>query len=155
MVVAPHTSNWDFIIGLAYRNILGMGGTRFLGKEALFKPPFGFIFYWLGGTPVNRKNSQQMVNTVASLFLRHTDFVLALSPEGTRSKVDKLRTGFYFMAKKANVPIVMVGLDYRHKRVVIHQPFLPTENQDADMKHILSFFRSIEGKHPENGLAHL
>src|SRR5688572_15279889 len=96
VLVGPHTSNWDFLIGLAYRSVLGMDKVRFLGKKELFRPPFGFLFYGLGGTPVDRSKSSNMVDEVADLFNKHEWFAIALSPEGTRTRVDRLRTGFYF-----------------------------------------------------------
>lgn len=155
VIVAPHTSAWDFIIGVAYRSVLGMEKARYLGKKELFKPPFGFIFRWLGGTPVDRTSSHNLVDQVAGMFDRHEEFAIALSPEGTRQKVEKLKTGFYFIAKKAGVPIIMVGLDYEGKRVIFSEPFMPTENQEKDFEHIVAFFRPIKGKFPEKSLGHL
>lgn len=155
ITVGPHTSNWDFMVGLAYRSLLRLHGARFLGKAELFKPPFGFVFRWLGGTPVNRTSSQNMVDVVAEIFDQHEKFVLALSPEGTRKKVDKLRTGFYFIARQAKVPIVMVGFDYKNKTVVYSEPFYPTSDQEKDFEHILSFYRPVQGRIPEKGMSHL
>ncbi|MBL7856463.1 MAG: 1-acyl-sn-glycerol-3-phosphate acyltransferase [Cyclobacteriaceae bacterium] len=153
-IVGPHTSGWDFIIGVAYRSLLGMERVKFLGKEELFRPPFGFIFRWLGGTPVNRKSSQNMVDEVVKLFDAHDEFALALSPEGTRQKVDKLRSGFYHIAKQAHVPIIMIGLDFGNKQVVFHEPVYTTEDQAQDFEKIVAFFRHIRGKFPEKGLMH-
>lgn len=155
VIVAPHTSNWDFIVGLLFRKALGMERARYLGKHQLFKPPFGFIFRWLGGYPVNRTSSQNMVEEVVKIFNQHESFVLALSPEGTRSRVERLRTGFYNIALKAHVPVVMASLDYGNKRVVLSEPFMLTGNQEEDFDRILKFFRPVKGKHPELGLMHL
>lgn len=154
IIVAPHTSSWDFVIGLAYRSILGLQNTHFLGKQELFKPPLGFIFKWLGGTPVNRQSKENMVEQVAKKFEGKSSFLLALSPEGTRKKVDKLRTGFYYIALEAKVPIIMVGLDFKHKTVVVRPTIYPT-NWEKDYPTILNFFAPIQGKIKENGLAHL
>jgi len=96
-----------------------------------------------------------MVEEVVKIFNSHDEFGIALSPEGTRVRVDKLRTGFYNIAKKANVPIVMVGLDFENKRAVFSQPFYASDSQEADFEHILKFFRPIKGKYPEKGLGHL
>jgi 1-acyl-sn-glycerol-3-phosphate acyltransferase len=96
-----------------------------------------------------------MVEEVVKVFQAHEEFGIALSPEGTRTRVDKLRTGFYNIAKGAGVPIVMVGLDYPNKQVVFSEPFHVTSNQEADIQTILKFFRPIKGKYPEKGLAHL
>ena len=111
IIVGPHTSNWDFIVLLTYRSIARIEGTHFLAKKELFDSPFGFVFRWLGGTPVDRKSSNNVVDQVAEIFKAHEEFAIALSPEGTRKKVDKLKTGFYFIAKAAQVPIIMVGID--------------------------------------------
>lgn len=155
MIVAPHTSGWDFIIGVLYRSALQLTHARYLGKMELFRPPFGFIFKWLGGTPVNRSSSQNMVDEVVKIFNQHDRFALALSPEGTRKRVERLRTGFYNIAKNAGVPIVMVGLDFKNKRVIFSKPFMPSDNQQHDFDHILKFFGPIKGKYPDNGLGHL
>ncbi|HEU5290892.1 MAG TPA: lysophospholipid acyltransferase family protein [Cyclobacteriaceae bacterium] len=155
VIVGPHTSNWDFIIGVLFRKALRLEKARYLGKKELFDPPFGFIFRWLGGYPVDRSKNKNMVEEVVKVFNEHDEFGIALSPEGTRKRVDKLRTGFYNIAKGANVPIVMVGLDYANKQVVFAEPFRVTDNQEADFDHILKFFRPIQGKFPEKSLSHL
>lgn len=153
LIVGPHTSNWDFLILLAYRNFLGLR-SGFLGKKELFKPPFGFLFYGLGGIPVDRKKSTNMVEEVVKIAQSRDEFIIALSPEGTRAKVDKLKTGFYFIAAKAAIPIIMVGLDYRKKEIRFSQPLYPRE-MTADFETIHSFYRHIEGKYPERGMMHL
>lgn len=155
VIVAPHTSGWDFVIGVLFRKALRLEKAKYLGKMELFKPPFGFLFRWLGGFPVDRSQHKNMVDEVVKIFDAHEEFGIALSPEGTRTRVDKLKTGFYNIAKKANVPIVMVGLDFEHKRVILSEPFNTSENQDADVEHILKFFRPIKGKYPEKSLGHL
>jgi 1-acyl-sn-glycerol-3-phosphate acyltransferase len=153
VIVGPHTSSWDFVIGVAYRSILDMTYVRYLGKAELFKPPFGWIFKALGGIPVDRKSRHNLVDTVAELFTRHETFAIAIAPEGTRKKVDSLKTGFYFIAAKAKVPIVMVGLDYKHKTMRFSEPLYPS-NQTVDFEEIYSFYRTVEGKIPELGLLH-
>ena len=155
IIIAPHTSGWDFVIGVLFRKALRLEKARYLGKKELFDPPFGFLFRWLGGYPVDRSKNKNMVEEVVKIFDSHEEFGIALSPEGTRKRVEKLRTGFYNIAKSANVPIVMVGLDFANKQVVFSDPFLATHNQEADFEHILKFFRPIKGKYPENGLSHL
>lgn len=155
VIVAPHTSGWDFIIGVLYRSVLRLTDARYLGKKELFKPPFGFIFRWLGGTPVDRSTSHNMVDEVVKLFDRHERFAIALSPEGTRQRVERLRTGFYNIAKNAQVPIVMVGLDFKNKQVIFSEPFMTSSDQQKDFDHILRFFGPIEGKFPGKGLRHL
>jgi 1-acyl-sn-glycerol-3-phosphate acyltransferase len=151
VIVGPHTSNWDFIIGMAYRSTLDMNYVHYLGKAELFKPPFGWVFRKLGGIPVDRKLNHHLVDAVADLFSKHERIAIAIAPEGTRKKVEKLKTGFYFIAAKAAVPIVMVGLDYKNKTVRFSAPLYP-RNQVEDFETIYSFYRTIEGRVPELGL---
>lgn len=152
VAVAPHTSNWDFPLGVMARSILRMENAHFLGKHTLFKPPFGWFFRWLGGQPVDRTKSHDVVQQVVDIINNHENFILALAPEGTRKKVEKLRTGFYHIAKGANIAIVPVGFDFSKKRVVISKPFYPTGNQDADFEFLLAFYRTMKGKNPEFGI---
>lgn len=109
----------------------------------------------MGGTPVDRFSRKNMVEQAIDMFRGKDDFMLALSPEGTRKKVDKLRSGFYHIAKGAGVPIVMVGLDFGNKQCVVGDHFYPSDNEAADFKRIITFFASVDGKIPENGVAHL
>ena len=155
IIIGPHTSNWDFIIGVLFRKALRLEKARYLGKKELFDPPFGFLLRWLGGYPVDRGKHKNMVEEVVKVFNAHEQFGIALSPEGTRKRVDKLRTGFYNIAKGAFVPIVMVGLDYENKQVFFSEPFNVTNDPEADLEQILKFFRPIKGKYPDKGLAHL
>lgn len=150
--VAPHTSNWDFVIGIMARSLLHLEKAKFLGKDSLFKPPFGWFFRWLGGYPVDRSKKSDMTEQVAGYFHSHDEFILAMAPEGTRKKVEKLRTGFYFIAKKANVPIVPCGFDFEKKKVIIGQPMYPTDDIDQDFALLMNFYRGIQGKNPELGI---
>lgn len=145
IVVAPHSSNWDFIIGLAVRSILKFH-SNFLGKEELFRPPFGKLFYWLGGYPVNRKHSEQLVDQVAGIFRKKEQFVIAIAPEGTRKNVGRWKTGFYYIALKANIPIVMAGLDYPSRSVTFHAPFFPCGDFETDAAYMMKFFSGFRGK---------
>lgn len=153
IAVAPHTSNWDFPVGVATRSILRIRNAQFLGKAELFKPPFGWFFRMLGGHPVNRTTSEDMVDQVVKIFNRHDKFILAMAPEGTRKKVDKLRTGFYYIAKGAGVPVVPVGFDFARKEIVVGDPVHLTDNFDADMAKLMDFYRPIRGKNPELGVS--
>ncbi len=152
VAVAPHTSNWDFPLGVMARSIMKMKHSKFLGKESLFKPPFGWIFRMLGGYPVDRFSSHDVVHQAIDIFNSHENFILALAPEGTRKKVEKLRTGFYYIAKGANVPIVPVGFDFSTKTIVIGRPLVPTDHFEEDMSVLLTFYRKMKGKNPELGL---
>ncbi|MCU0357905.1 MAG: 1-acyl-sn-glycerol-3-phosphate acyltransferase [Cyclobacteriaceae bacterium] len=155
LAVAPHTSGWDFIIGLLYRSALQLTNAKYIGKAELFKPPFGFLFRRLGGIPVDRSKRQNLVSEVAAVFTKHEKFMVALSPEGTRQRVDKLRTGFYNIARQAGVPIVMVGLDFENKRLIFSEPLYTGDSMEVDMDMIIRFFAPIKGKKPALGLSHL
>ena len=152
VAVAPHTSSWDFIIGVMVRSIMKMQNTKFLGKSPLFKSPFGWFFRAIGGYPVDRSRHNDMVQQVTDLFNSHENFILGIAPEGTRQKVDKLKSGFYYIAKKASIPIIPCGFDFAKKEVVIGQPFYPSDDIEKDMGFLLSFYRRISGRNPELGI---
>ncbi|MFH6982347.1 lysophospholipid acyltransferase family protein [Marinoscillum luteum] len=152
VIVAPHTSNWDFFVGVAARSISGLK-SHFLAKKSLFDlPVVGWFMRAVGGFPVDRSRNTNMVDQVVELFQQHEDFIITITPEGTRSYVPEWKTGFYRIAHKAGVPIVMVGFDFEHKVVEYREPFYPTGDMEADMEFIKSYYRSIKGKHPEKGV---
>lgn len=144
-IVAPHTSNWDFILGLLARFALRVP-ARFIGKHQLFRPPLGWFMRALGGRPVVRTQANNLVEEVIQLFNQEAEFVLALAPEGTRKPVTRWKTGFYHIAKGARVPIVPVALDFRHKTIVIGAPLTPGDSKAADMAQLLAFFRPHRGR---------
>lgn len=148
IAVVPHTSNWDFPIGILTRTIMHQD-IKFVAKESLFRPPFGGIFRWLGGYPVDRSKSNRYVDNVVDIFRKEDEFKLCIAPEGTRSKVEKLKTGFYYIAKGAGVPILLCKFDYATREVVVSEPFWPTEDAEADFAFINDFFRGTRGKNPE------
>lgn len=154
LIVAPHTSWKDILVGMAARSKLNTR-IHFLGKKELFDGPFGWLFRWQGGIPVDRFSAHGVVDQVVDLFNSSESFALAMAPEGTRKKVYRLRTGFYHIALKAKVPLLMVGFDFSKREVIFSEPFMPTGNEEADFKKILAFFGPIKGKHPEKGLGHL
>lgn len=151
-VVAPHTSNWDFVIGVFARSIARLSHVNFLGKSSLFKPPYGWIFRGLGGYPVDRSKNNKLVPQVVNYFRTVPGFSLAITPEGTRRKVERWRTGFYHIAHQAGVPLVLTAFDYPTRRVIFHAPFTTTGDQDADIAYMMGVFRQFKGKHPENGV---
>jgi 1-acyl-sn-glycerol-3-phosphate acyltransferase len=122
---------------------------NFVGKKELFVFPFGYYFRAVGGAPLDRTGGKNNVDATAEVFEKHETFRLALSPEGTRKKVTELRTGFYYIALKANVPIVPVAFDFGKKEVKIGEPFTVTGNYEEDMKQILPFYKGVIGKIPE------
>jgi 1-acyl-sn-glycerol-3-phosphate acyltransferase len=151
IALGPHTSNWDFVLGLAARSILRLKHAKFLGKSQLFRPPFGWFFRALGGYPVERNKRQDMVDQVADIIKSHDTFILAVAPEGTRKKVDRLRTGFYYIAKAAEIPVIPVGFDFGRKAVVIGDPIWPT-TIEKDMPTLIAFFANVKGRNPELGI---
>ncbi len=144
IAVAPHTSNWDFILGVIVRGAKGFH-SNYLAKESLFKPPFGYIFRMLGGIPVDRKNRHNMVDQVVDEALKRTKFGLAVTPEGTRKKVDKWKTGFYYIADKAGIPVIPALLDWEKREVRLLDPIYTTGNIDRDLPLIKSKFEDIKG----------
>lgn len=149
IVVAPHTSNWDFIIGkLAYSSL---GRTaNFLIKKEWFVFPFNLFFKSIGGIPVERNKKTSMTNVLAAEFDKHDHLHLAITPEGTRKPVQEWKKGFYFIAMKANVPILLIGLDYSKKEAAILDIFYPIGNYREDILKIKAYYKDIKGKHPEN-----
>lgn len=155
LVIAPHTNWKDILIGFAVRDKLNIHHAKFLGKKELFDGFFGKWLLNLGGIPIDRKGKLGAVEQVASYYNNNEKFIVGISPEGTRNRVDTLKTGFYHMAKKANVPMILVGFDFKKKEVMIGEPFSATKNEEADFKKIIAFFSTIQGATPENDLTHL
>ncbi|NRD71727.1 lysophospholipid acyltransferase family protein [Shewanella sp. VB17] len=147
-IVGPHTSNWDFIIGVIARGALNVK-INFLGKHQLFIPPWGWIFRAMGGAPVDRRKNNNLVDAAVQLFQNNPTFSLALTPEGTRSPVTRWKTGFYHIASQANIPIITVGLDFGRKTVIIAKEMSTTDDMQQDMDKIIRFYRSIQGCHPK------
>ncbi len=147
-IIAPHTSNWDFFVGVFTRGIIGFK-AGFLAKSDLFKPPLGWIMKWMGGYPVDRSKSSHLVDQVTDLFDRHDELILTITPEGTRKKVEKWRTGFYYMALKAGVPLLPAVFDWDKKEVRFAAPFYPTGNYESDLPKIKAIFAGAKGKHGE------
>lgn len=148
LIVAPHTSNWDFVIGIAGRFSLNLDAS-WLGKHTIFRWPYTGFFRWLGGYPVNRSTREGIVELTTDLFRQREKLILALSPEGTRKKVEKWKTGFYYIALQANVPIVPLALDYKKKRIVFGSALQPSGNLDKDMESIREFYEGASPKYPE------
>jgi 1-acyl-sn-glycerol-3-phosphate acyltransferase len=144
-IAIPHTSNWDFFLGVFSRSIHRVTHVKFVGKSSLFAFPFGFIFRWLGGYPVDRSNNNNYVQNVAQIFKDNPDFSVCIAPEGTRKYTKKLKTGFYYIAKTANVPIIFVTFDYGSKTVDFSEPFYLTDDFDADMSYIVNYFKGVKG----------
>jgi 1-acyl-sn-glycerol-3-phosphate acyltransferase len=148
VVVAPHTSNWDFAVGLFTRFAIGVK-IHFLAKNQLFFFPLGVFLKLLGGAAVDRSKKNKTVDQVVEMFQSRDEFRLAITPEGTRSPVTRWKEGFYHIARQAGLPIVMVGFDYSLKTVVIKRPFWPSGDIEKDFPQVLEFFRTIKGRYPK------
>ena len=145
IIAVPHTSWHDFYIGILLRKVVNIR-VNFIGKKELFRWPFGYYFKAIGGRPIDRTPGQNKVQNIVKLFENEQEFRLALAPEGTRKKVEEWKTGFYYIAKAAKVPIIMFSLDFKNKQNKISEPFYPTDDKEADFKFMKSFYEGVEGK---------
>jgi 1-acyl-sn-glycerol-3-phosphate acyltransferase len=151
LVGAPHTSNWDFVLTLTTFFALSVK-ISWMAKHTFFRWPFKGFLKWLGGVPVDRTNRDVgLVNQTIEAFDSRDKFVIAIMPEGTRSKVRRWKTGFYHIAQGAKVPIVLIRFDYGRKVMGIGPTIEPTGDAAADIAHIQSIFAKIKGKNPLQG----
>jgi len=148
LVVAPHTSNIDFFVGIAARKEMNLN-VKFIAKKELFRFPVKGLFLGLGGFPVDRSVKGSLVTQMARNFKNIEDFAITVAPEGTRSKVATWKTGFYHIATEANVPIVMCGFDYQKKWIVCSDPFYVSGDLNSDIEMMHKFFGKIIPKHPD------
>lgn len=149
MIVAPHTSNWDFPVGLWVLFALGFKGN-FLAKHSIFRWPIGGFLRWLGGIPVERSRHSMRVRGTIDTFIKQERMILIITPEGTRKYVPEWKSGFYHIAEGAKVPIVPVVFDYAARAVRILPPFQPTGNRDGDIEELKNLYRGVKAKIPEN-----
>ena len=141
LIVAPHTSNWDFPLGIMAMYALGIRGT-YLGKDALFKFPLGILMRWLGGVPVDRSARSDVVTQTVDLVGKMEKVIIVLAPEGTRKHTPRWRSGFYWIAQKSGIPILPVAFDFSRKAIHVYPVFEPTGDQDADIATLRSLYRS-------------
>lgn len=144
VIVVPHTSNWDFNLGVAVVFALELR-VSWLGKHTLFKAPFRPFLRWMGGIPVNRGASHGVVGECVKAFDAAPALMLALAPEGTRKGVSQWKSGFYQIASKAGVPILPVGFDYRDHVVKLMPLLMPSGNQEEDLPRIQALFKDVHG----------
>jgi len=149
VIAAPHTSNWDFLIGRCYAYIIGVK-PRYLVKSELFLPVLRIWIKFNGGIPVFRKAKNNVVEQVVDMFKNDTQFQLGIAPEGTRKKVVKWKTGFYHIASTAKVPLLLFAMDYKKKEVGIIAEFMTTGDFEKDMLFIQQQYANVTGKIPEN-----
>ena len=146
--VAPHTSNWDFILGkLAYASIGRKAG--FLMKETWFFWPLGCLFRSIGGIPVPRKRGSSLSDEIIRKFNNSTRLTLAITPEGTRSRTATWRTGFLHIALETHVNVVLGAIDFKNKEILLTRTFVPTGDIEADMAAIKAYYKPFQGKYPE------
>ncbi|CAN5156493.1 lysophospholipid acyltransferase family protein [soil metagenome] len=148
IIGAPHTSNWDFVYFLGASDALDLK-LSFIGKDSLFRWPFGGMMRDLGGIPIDRSKSSDLVQAMITEFATRDEFMLTIAPEGTRGKARQWRTGFYHIALGAGVPIVCGLMDYRRKVVGLGQAIMPTGDYDADMVELAKLYNACTPKHPD------
>jgi len=146
-IAAPHTSNWDGLWALTYKATLGID-IRFFAKKSLFWFPLGTLLRALGGIPLDRSEARSAVRVAVSMFESRQYFYFALAPEGTRARRDSWKTGFYRIAKLADVPVFFGILDYKNKRVGIAGRLDLTDDMDADLRYCAAFYTNIKGRWP-------
>lgn len=147
--VAPHTSNWDLIIGKLFGGANGIE-FRFLIKNTWFFFPMNLVFGMMGGIPVNRDVKTGLVGATAKLFKETDDLIVVVTPEGTRKPNANWKKGFYFIAKEAEIPILLIGLDFKKKLVECTMQMTPGDDVEKDMQAIKEHFSQYTGKKPEN-----
>jgi len=147
LIGAPHTSNWDFGLMLLLMAAEQLP-IRFMGKDSLFRGPLGPLMRSLGGIPVNRRERSNLVDQIAAKFGEYDDLIIGIAPEGTRRKTSHWKTGFYYIALKAKVPIAMAYLDYGNKIIGVGPTFMPSGDLQADFEIIREFYTGIVGKNP-------
>lgn len=148
IALAPHTSNWDFVVGMLYCRAKDFN-CNFLMKKEWFFWPLGNLMRKLGGIPVYRSKKTGLTDIVAEKAKEMDTFRLCITPEGTRKANKEWKKGFYYIALKANIPILLYGLDYKRKLIKCSRTFIPTGNVEKDMEEIKQYFTEFEGKHPE------
>ena len=149
LICAPHTSNWDFIYLLAIMFIFRIK-VSWMGKHTLFKKPFGNFMKWLGGIPVDRTSTHGVVDQIAQRFAEQDDLIIAIAPEGTRHYKDHWKSGFYHIAYKAQVPLLLGYVDYEKKQAGSGPAFVPTGDVKKDMQVIRDFYQDIRGANPKD-----
>ena len=148
VIVYPHTSNWDFIVGILARYAIAIP-FRFVGKDTLFRWPFGGLFRRLGGIPVNRRQSTGFVGGLIEAFDKADSLYLAIAPEGTRRRIDHWKSGFYRVALAANVPLGLAFIDYSRREVGIEAWLSLSGNEAEDLAGIRAGYSNKRGKRPE------
>ena len=145
---APHTTNWDLFIGKLFIAAVGRD-SGFMMKKEWFFFPLGILFRWMGGIPVYRSKRTSLVDQMIAKAKNSKKFHLAITPEGTRSANPNWKKGFYYIAQGANIPIVLIGIDYKKKCIKATKVIMPSGDINKDMREIKLYFKDFTGKHPE------
>ena len=148
VAVAPHTSNWDFVVGMATMFALDLRLT-FIGKHTLFRGPFAGILRWMGGVPVDRSAPHGIVGETVAAIARAGQSVVAIAPQGTRKRGARFKSGFLHIAHGAHVPVVLASLDYAARCVRFGPRFTPGDDFDAELARVEAFFANVKGKNSE------
>jgi len=151
--VAPHTSNWDFPVGVLVNSGQRLN-ANYVGKSSLFRWPLGYFMRWLGGVPVERsKPGSNFVAATVEAFAREPRLHLVIAPEGTRNKVDRFKTGFYHIARLAEVPIVLCTFNWQTRTVHFDENlFYPSGNEQKDMEYLWHYYKGVPGYVPSKGV---
>ncbi|MEM7551791.1 MAG: 1-acyl-sn-glycerol-3-phosphate acyltransferase [Bacteroidota bacterium] len=151
IAVAPHTSQWDVVLLIFIRAAIGLRSNFIVKKEAFFFP-LSIILKWLRAEKVDRNGNKKTVDVATEAFQRNEEFRITLAPEGTRKFTNQFKTGFYYIALKTNIPIMLLALDYSRKLAKVTEPFYPSGDVETDLKLIHNYFKEFQGLHPEKAL---
>lgn len=149
LIAAPHTSNWDFLYGSCAWILFDLK-VKYLIKKEWFRFPFTGLMKSLGGIPVDRNKTTNLVEGIVELINREEKIIVLMTPEATRKKVDKWKTGFYYLAVKANIPIVLGKINFRNRIATLGDSFMPSGNIEKDFEIIREFYKDVVGRVPEN-----
>ena len=150
IIEIPHTSNWDFPLGILLRGAQAAPHVKFVGKKSLFNPPLGWIMYPMGGIPVDRSGRHSFVDSVVKVFNKTDRLAIALAPEGTRKKVETFKTGYYYIAVGAGVPIIPTVFNWEKREVIFMDPIHLTGDADEELAMVENIFRNYKGRNKEN-----
>lgn len=148
IIVYPHTSNWDFPLGVLFSSKHDLN-IKWAGKDTLFSWPLRRFFLWLGGVPINRRERTGMIGQLADAFAQNESFHICITPEGTRSKTDHWKTGFYRLALQVGVPVGLAFIDYGNKRIGVNHWVTLSGNEDADLQMFRDYYADKKALFPE------
>jgi len=147
LIGAPHTSNWDFLLSIGTSFAFGLN-MSWMAKHTFVNGRGKRLWHWLGGIPVDRRAKHGAVGEMVDVFNSHDQLLVAITPEGSRTGAKRWKSGFYHIARGANVPIIPIVFDYEHKEVRILEPYLPTDNKEQDIATLQTLYKDVKGKFP-------